>query len=289
MGFFDDVAGAAGSLIGGIINKDASRKAAGLNRDMQREFAQNGIRWKVADAKAAGLHPLAALGASTTSFSPSFVGDTSMGQAMANIGQDISRSIQATRTAQERAQANALAIEAAKLDLEKKGMENELLRRRIAGQGDQIGPPLPGAQVFPVPDSYGDVHAAFMSGGSVPRGTINVVPAEIISSRTDDYSTTAGRAPGLTEYDFGSAGKWKGMSQGASEAFEDMDLAKYAILGAANWGQLNAPLWGSRRIEAEKPDWVRRIEQSEGVVLEPYRDWKGIFWKPSRRGAGYVR
>lgn len=37
---------------------------------LQREFAQNGIRWRVDDAKAAGLHPLAALGASSASYSP---------------------------------------------------------------------------------------------------------------------------------------------------------------------------------------------------------------------------
>ena len=38
-----------------------------------KQFAKRGIQWRVHDAKKAGLHPLAALGAQTTSFSPSFV------------------------------------------------------------------------------------------------------------------------------------------------------------------------------------------------------------------------
>lgn len=41
------------------------------NIDLQKEFAQMGIRWRVDDAKAAGIHPLAAVGASGASYSPS--------------------------------------------------------------------------------------------------------------------------------------------------------------------------------------------------------------------------
>lgn len=37
---------------------------------LQREFAQNSIQWRVADAKKAGIHPLAALGAQGTSYTP---------------------------------------------------------------------------------------------------------------------------------------------------------------------------------------------------------------------------
>ena len=54
--------GAVGSLIGGNIASNNANK----QYEMQKEFAQNGIRWKVADAKAAGIHPLAALGAQTS-------------------------------------------------------------------------------------------------------------------------------------------------------------------------------------------------------------------------------
>lgn len=38
--------------------------------DYQKEYAQNGIQWRVADAKKAGLHPLYALGANTPTYTP---------------------------------------------------------------------------------------------------------------------------------------------------------------------------------------------------------------------------
>lgn len=39
----------------------------------QKEFAKHGIQWRVEDAKNAGIHPLAAIGAQTTSFTPSLI------------------------------------------------------------------------------------------------------------------------------------------------------------------------------------------------------------------------
>ena len=60
----------AAPLIGGLFNNRRQDQQS----DLQREFAQNGIRWKVADAEAAGIHPLAALGAQTTPYQPVSIG-----------------------------------------------------------------------------------------------------------------------------------------------------------------------------------------------------------------------
>ena len=56
------VIGAVGSILGGKISSDAESSSASQNIVMQKEFAQKGIRWKVEDAKQAGIHPLYALG-----------------------------------------------------------------------------------------------------------------------------------------------------------------------------------------------------------------------------------
>lgn len=56
--------------------------------DFQREFAQMGVRWRVADAKAAGLHPLAALGTSGASATPVPVSSVPDGQ---NVSGDATR------------------------------------------------------------------------------------------------------------------------------------------------------------------------------------------------------
>lgn len=81
--------GAGGSLLAGKMGTDSQEKANRENIAFQKEFAQHGIKWRVQDAEDAGIHPLAALGAQTTSFSPSSVGgDYSY---IDKMGQDISK------------------------------------------------------------------------------------------------------------------------------------------------------------------------------------------------------
>lgn len=92
---------AAGSgLLGGIVQGQQSKALAKDEYERQKEFAQMGIRWKVEDAKAAGLHPLAALGANTLNYSPVRVGGTDYG--LSKMGQDISRALGKMPTQQEK-------------------------------------------------------------------------------------------------------------------------------------------------------------------------------------------
>lgn len=126
---------AGASIAGGIMNRNAQNKAAKRNIAAQREFAQHGIRWKVEDAKAAGLHPLAALGTQTNQFSPVSVGD--YGNSISQAGQDIGRAIDSTRDKAERATADGTMR---KLALERAGLENDLLRSQIA-KNTQAGQP----------------------------------------------------------------------------------------------------------------------------------------------------
>ena len=88
-----------GSAIGGAQQSDAIRDANKLNAEMTKQgfrearmFAQRGLRWRVHDARKAGIHPLAALGAQVSSPSGAIVGsqaNTAAGSAIANMGQDI--------------------------------------------------------------------------------------------------------------------------------------------------------------------------------------------------------
>lgn len=151
------------NIVGGLLNRKSAQEANAINQAnadrnaaMQAEFAQQGIRWKVADAKAAGIHPLYALGAQTTSFSPVSVGataDTSMGTALGNAGQDISRAINTTRTTPEKVaaiQTSALAMEGMKLDNEIKKTQIASSLQRLQqtktpsipalGEGETFGP-----------------------------------------------------------------------------------------------------------------------------------------------------
>lgn len=94
--------GGSMGLLGGGINEFFNRKANKENAKQQERFAKEGIRWRVEDAKAAGIHPLYALGANTTNFSPSYVGDSSIGNSLSNMGQDVSRAMMAKATQPER-------------------------------------------------------------------------------------------------------------------------------------------------------------------------------------------
>lgn len=135
------------SLAGGFLGDKNQSSINTANADLQREFAQNGIRWKVEDARAAGIHPLYALGAQTINPSPSYVGGGNLAHNLSQMGQDVSRSIHQTRTAPDRQQAilNDLTIEKAQL-------ENDVLRQQLNNSKlsllRQVGPPIPGLNMI---------------------------------------------------------------------------------------------------------------------------------------------
>lgn len=150
------IVSAGANIIGGLFNRQASKDAAHNTRvaqqaqmQQQRAFAQNGIRWRVDDAKKAGIHPLYALGANTPTYTPTsstFAADNSIGNSFAAAGQDIGRAINSTRTGMERVDAftksmQNLQLETAAVDLETK---KAVLASQIARNRDNATPPSPG-------------------------------------------------------------------------------------------------------------------------------------------------
>lgn len=145
MGLFSGAVGSAigavGSLIGGNQASNNAAALANMNYKAQKEFAQNGIRWKVADAKAAGIHPLYALGSSPASFTPvqGYTGDNGISDAFAHFGQGISRAVQAKMTKEEREQLaikqaiqDSLMLDEYRQRSEKNRAEIELLKSETA-------------------------------------------------------------------------------------------------------------------------------------------------------------
>lgn len=126
------------SLLGGLFGKSEDKKIARMNIAHQKEFAQHGVRWKVDDARAAGIHPLYALGAQTHSFSPVTAG-SSLSDGIRSAGQDFGRAIDATRTKGERVDAHARAIQA--LTLQRGQLENQLLATQIRKLNQTGSPP----------------------------------------------------------------------------------------------------------------------------------------------------
>jgi len=138
------------SLLGGLFGSQDKANAlkvqqqmAAQNIALQKEFAQSGIQWKVADAKAAGIHPLYGLGASTHSFSPVSVGNdpsSPMGEAIGKMGQDIGRAVTVAASAEDR----MIALKGAKLSLENQGLQNDVLRMKLASEQARLAQGNPG-------------------------------------------------------------------------------------------------------------------------------------------------
>lgn len=134
----DALLGGIGSIASGLFGKSQAKQQANL----QREFAKKGIQWKVADAKKAGVHPLAALGANTISYSPVSVGTPDFGA----VGQDIGRAIDAGSTANQRASSLSTRlleaqIRGQELDNNGKQIQNAALASETVRRS-QVGPPM---------------------------------------------------------------------------------------------------------------------------------------------------
>lgn len=124
---FGEILGAVSSLAGGLFGKSQADKQAKL----QKQFAKKGIQWKVEDAKKAGIHPLYALGANTTSYQPVSVGG-GLESALPSMGQNIGRAIDGQLNEGGKVEAIALAGQA--LQNEGLRLDNEIKKAELASR-----------------------------------------------------------------------------------------------------------------------------------------------------------
>lgn len=122
-----------GSLLGSGIEAWSNQKANEENIKMQKEFAQNGIQWKVQDAEKAGIHPAVALGAQTYQATPSSVGVSSgkgVSDAFKHFGSAINSYVD------DKEEERNLQLESARLDIEAKKLEIQKMKK---GSNDDLG------------------------------------------------------------------------------------------------------------------------------------------------------
>lgn len=214
---------AGASLLGGLFGKQsaddaraAQQRMADQNIALQREFAQSGIQWRVEDAKKAGIHPIYALGSAGASFTPvssAFAADTSAANAVAAAGQDIGRAVNATRPAAARLDAFTRAAQA--LQLEKGGLENELLKAELASKvgrlNQQNNPPLPsGGEAWLIP-------------GQAQSGLTNLPKSEPLKRTAADPRVSSQEYGAVTDTGHmrTSGGLFPAPSKDAKERIED--------------------------------------------------------------------
>lgn len=140
-----------GSILGSLIGAGASlfgaskaEKEAKKNRKLQEDAMHHSIQYKVEDAQRSGVHPLYAIGAPTFSPTPVMSG---AGDMLASAGQDIGRAVSASMTPEQKSTAFQKSLQV--LQLERAGLENELLRSQIAKIHQPGTPPsAPGGAAF---------------------------------------------------------------------------------------------------------------------------------------------
>lgn len=132
---------AGASLLGGYLSSKSQKKQANQSAALQKEFAQQGVQWRVSDAKAAGIHPVYAMGASLPS-SPGLPimedgtakGIQQAGQALSQIPQARNRNKMAVIAAQSNlATQHASRVESSqRAGLLQEQMEGQRINNRQA-------------------------------------------------------------------------------------------------------------------------------------------------------------
>lgn len=238
MGWGSAIGGAIGGIAGGVAGLisggQSSANAARLNQlnyEHQKEFAQNGIRWKVADAKAAGLHPLAALGASTAQYTPATaIGDSPDWSFLADAGQSIGRAVDAKRTQQERVEQQQKQDAAFALKAENQKAENDLIRAQTASiqqdmalrQAKASEQAVRTQQQVPAMPSLGrDGSVIAGQGDATSPAGIEAKPAEIVVNDPQTRTAEAGSHPDKRWLRTSTGGYQPVRSEAAQNALED--------------------------------------------------------------------
>lgn len=192
------ILGGIGSIASSILGNKAADKAADKNIKLQKQFAQSGIQWKVNDAKKAGVHPLFALGANTTSFQPVAMGGSV--PDLGAMGQNIGNAIDATQDKPTR-----LAGSLGHLAVQRATLENELLASQVTASKLALSrgnPPFPSNPAAPgTPAGSVDIKASPLEAGQdgvvaavpnshqwfkTPEGSFTMVPSQQYKQGIED-------------------------------------------------------------------------------------------------------
>jgi len=135
-----------GAIAGAGINAAANIWNNSKNTKFQKQFAQHGLSWRVADAKRSGIHPLAAIGFQGPSYSPQSL---NLGDSLSTAGQAVDNALHRATDQHSRTMAT-LAEERAVL--ENAHLKEQILSTRVNRTGsppayrrssDPLQPPPP--------------------------------------------------------------------------------------------------------------------------------------------------
>lgn len=306
------ISGAMG-LAGGMINATMSKKIAREQMRLQKEFAQNGIQWRVEDAKKAGLHPLYAIGANTTTYTPVSQDSAAMGNAVADAGAYLGKAVdqsidRATQKAlaqenlefQRRMRFNQLELARENLrgkrldnDYAEQQMMNSLRAQGSANPARPISVSTPMGEFFVNNSDQKRYTAKVGSNGATALAGVNLKPNDVTMTTPGNPAQGAGANP---DYELVRTpdGYKKIMSQAFADRTDDDILAKVgwhlrhdAADFLSSWGAWSRPADLDLRaypLPKGAPPDVRRW-RFHPIFLEymPYSDVRGRYWSNGRK------
>lgn len=129
---FGSIVAGIGSIFGGLLgSKDAEK-----DRQLQLDMAKNRISWTAADARKAGIHPLAALGASYPGYTP--VGSP-LGQGVARGAEHLGRAADQATKKSDPVAASAIRVNDAQARLLEAQAQTLTLETKLAAIGATSG------------------------------------------------------------------------------------------------------------------------------------------------------
>lgn len=250
----------AGPVLGLFSDNQSRQDQKGANAQnyaAQKEFAQKGIQWKAQDARKAGLHPMAALGAAGSGFTPSFQAftgnESAVGQMMDAIpGQNTNRAARANMTDQDR-ELHALAVRRG--ELENQLLEGQITQLWSSIMGQPTNPPAPGPSVAGAVNQHG-------------QGSVTIVPSKQESARKGDAGATAGNTPAMRGVDVVNGQRVDLINPSIAESLE-------------GYGILQAPIAAGLHAWRGTSQLIDRMKPPPQELLPKGHTWK---WSISARG-----
>lgn len=278
MGILDSFLGGIDKLFG----IDQAKRAAAKDRKFQwkvlqeqlkyqREFAQQGLSWRVADAQRAGMHPLAALGAQgMPSYSPVSVQSDSSGVAAA-ASKDVRFNV-ATKTEREAAlQAMRESASRVAANEAEAAYYNSMAAKESQRQVSE--PAFPEVNAI---DSLPPVPALVYEGGSTFGGAELVAP-KVNMSRPGGAIVAGPSNPSLREYTL--PGGFKMMLPAANdlgEALEPLSESWPLLYAVVKENEKHyGPDWTTQAARRYGPNWLVRLGDVIGDSQERMRRFYG--------------
>lgn len=211
----------AGAQIGaGLLSSQANQDANAANLAWAREAATHAIRWRVADAQKAGIHPLYALGAPAISMGAQQVGDTGLATGLANAGQSLARELSAQST--QAGRVSDIGAQVQQLQLQNMELQNGILASRLRLMNQPGNPP-------PMPSPEGNI----MPGQGNTSQVISVKPGQTETSSPSNPAQSAVVVPDTGFAEVQGGGMAPIPSRSVKEQIEDITLPQLA------WGLRN--------------------------------------------------